>query len=267
MISRSLLVAQALLVAATGVVCAQSPGSTAPATPPLRDPAALADAARAVLAQSIYAPEEWIRLAALQAAAGVSDGQLAVAAHGAAGSHDRYERTMALDIVIAGDPVGGRAVLLDALESQYRGHRLRALHALEPMHDPALAEAFTRRLRSDPDEDLRALAARALTRTAAPSAAATLQAALQDSSPMVRAEAVRGLVNLGSPAVTALVEQRLATARPERLVEEIRLAGLVPDPALAAKLAGYLDDVEPQVKMSAAAAILTIVNASRTVRR
>jgi HEAT repeat protein len=186
--------------------------------------------------------------------------------HGAAGSHDRYERTMALDASSPG-PDRGRAVLLEALESQYRGHRLRALHALEEMRDPALAEAFTRRLRTDSDEDLRALAARALSRTGAPSAAATLQAALQDSSPMVRAEAVRGLVRLGSAAVTPLVEQRLATARPERLVEEIRLAGLVPDPALAVRLARYLEDAEPQVKMSAAAAILAIVNASRTVPR
>jgi HEAT repeat protein len=267
MIRRSLTVVPALLVAVAGFVRAQTPDPTAP-TPPLgREPAELAEAARTVLAKSIYAPEEWIRLAALRAAACVADEPLAAAAHAAAHSHDRYERAMALEIVIAGDPIGGQAVLLDALESSYREHRLRALHALEPLHDPALAEAFTRRLRSDPDEDLRALAARALARTAAPSAAATLQAALQDSSAVVRAEAVRGLVRLGSPAVTALVEQRLATARPERLIEEIQLAGLVPDPVLAVKLERYLEDVEPTVKMSAAAAILAIVNASRIVRR
>jgi HEAT repeat protein len=266
MINRRPIVVPALLVVLAGIARAQAPGSAPPASPP-RHPAELAEAARAMLAKSIYAPEEWIRLAALRAAAGVADEHLAAAAHAAAHSHDRYERTMALEIVIGGDPVGGRAVLLDALESSYRGHRLRALHALEPLRDPTLAEAFTRRLRSDPDEDLRALAARALAATAAPSAAAALQAALQDSSAVVRAEAVRGLVRLGNTAVTALIEQRLDTARPERLVEEIRLAGLVPDPALAVKLERYLEDIEPVTKMSAAAAILSILNASRTVGR
>jgi hypothetical protein len=254
-----------MFAAASGLLCAQAPGPSVP--PPPRNAAELAQESRNLLARSIYVPEEWIRLAALQAAASVSDEHLAAAAHGAARSHDRYERSMALDIVVAGDPVGGRTVLLEALESPYRGHRLRALHALEPMHDPSLAEAFTRRLRTDPDEDLRALAARALAATAAPAAAATLQAALQDSSAMVRAEVVRGLVRLGSPAAKALVEQRLATARPERLAEEIRLAALVPDPALTARLARYLEDPEPQVQLSAAAAILSIVNASRAARR
>jgi hypothetical protein len=60
MICRSLLVALAPFIAVTGVVCAQSPGSTVPTSPPLRDPAALADAARNLLAQSINASEEWV---------------------------------------------------------------------------------------------------------------------------------------------------------------------------------------------------------------
>lgn len=265
MIRRRPIVAAGLLAAAAVAGRAQTPGSTAP--PPTDGTDALAGAARAMLAEAIYAPEEWIRLGALRAAAGVADEGLATAALAAARTHDRYERSMALDIVANGDPVAGRAVLVEALDSPYRGHRLRALHALEPLHDPKLAEAFTRRLRTDPDEDLRALAARALAATAAPSASATLEAAMQDPSRLVRAEVARGLVLLGNPAVTAIVEQRLATARPERLIEEIRLAALVPDPTLAAKLAGYLQHEEPQVRVNAAAAILAIVNGSRAARR
>jgi len=261
------ILAATLVAAMAIVVRAQSPPSPPPAEPGAAESVALAAQARALLARSIYAPEEWIRLAALRAAAGVADPELAAAAHRAARSHDRYERAMGLEIVAAGDPVGGRDVLVGALDSPDRGHRLRALDALGPMRDPALAEAFARRLRSDPDEDLRALAARALAATVAPSAAPALIAALQDASPLVRGEAVRGLVALRSPVVTALVEQRLNAAPPDRLIDEIRLAAHVPDPALAGKLAAYLEHAEPAVRVNAAAAIVSMVNASHATSR
>jgi hypothetical protein len=260
------IVAALLIATAALAVPVQSLSSPPPAAPGADESTALGAQARALLARSIYAPEEWIRLAALRAAAGVADRELAAAAHRAARSHDRYERAMGLEIVAAGDPVGGRDVLVEALDSPHRGHRLRALDALAPMRDPALAEAFARRLRSDPDEDLRALAARALAATVAPSAAPALIAALRDGSPLVRSEAVRGLVALHDPAVSTLVEQRLTTAPPDRLPDEIRLAALVPDSALAGRLAPFLDHADPQVRMTAAAAIVTIAGSAPAAR-
>jgi len=262
MICRHRIFAATLVAATAIVVGAQSPPSPSPAVPGAAESAALAAQARALLARSIYAPEEWIRLAALRAAAGVADRELAAAAYRAARSHDRYERAMGLEMVAAGDPAGGRDVLAEALDSPHRGHRLRALDALAPLRDPALGEAFARRVQNDPDEDLRALAARALAATAAPTATSVLIAALHDASPLVRTEAVRGLVTLRDPVVTALVEQRLTAATPDRLIDEIRLAAHVPDVGLAGKLAPYLEHADPQVRMAAAAAIVTIANSA-----
>jgi HEAT repeats len=222
------------------------------------DPAAMAQLARTLLGASIKSDDTYQRWFALQAAQPLTDRQVLDSVRTRAQANDRYERSLALEILARADPAGSREELLAGLESPFRAVRLRALDGLVKLKDSSLKERFGAILDSDPDPDLRALAAQALATTGAPEAVPMLHRALDDPSPVVQEEAVRALVVLRDPEVSDVLRRRLADNPAEKRVATLRIVGLVPDPALIAALGPYLGDADPEVRAFAAAAILSI---------
>jgi HEAT repeat protein len=223
------------------------------------DVAGLALSARALLGVAMESDDGALRWAALRAALPLHQRELAQSARASARSADRYEQSLALEILGNSDPHGRRADLLAALESPFRPVRVRALRGLATLKDPELADRFGVLLASDPDPDLRALAARALADTGAAHAALMLYQALDDPAGVVQEQAVLTLVRLKDHEVVAVVQRRLAHDPPEKRVQNIRLAGLIPDVALVADLGPFLADRDPEVRAFAAAAVLSIL--------
>jgi HEAT repeat protein len=223
------------------------------------DPAAVADMARTLLGVSMKSEDSYERWFALQAAQPLKDQQLLDSVRERARAADRYERSLALEILARADPQGSRDELVAGLESPYRVVRIRALKGLIKLNDRTLTERFGTLLQNDPDPDLRALAARALGTTGAPKALPMLHRALDDASGAVQDEAVRAMVALHDPDVSSIMRRRLADNPSERRVQTLRTAGLVPDPDLIAALGPYLGDGDSEVRAFAAAAILSIL--------
>jgi HEAT repeat protein len=220
---------------------------------------ALAELARTLLIVAVSGDDTYLRWYALQASLPLEDRALAAAVRPRSKAVDRYEQSLALEIIGHTDPAGSREELLAGLDSPYRAVRLRALEGLAKLKDPTLAERMAGVLTGDPDPDLRCLAARAIAETAAPAATTMLHKALDDPLPVVQEEAVRGLVALHDPELSPLLRRRLADNPQEQRVATIRLAGLVPDPELLDDLGPYLGDGDAKVRAFAAAAILAIL--------
>ncbi len=220
---------------------------------------ALAELARTLLITSVRSDNTYLRWYALQASLPLNDRAIAAAVRPQSKAVDRYEQSLALEIIGRVDPAGSREELLAGLDSPYRAVRLRALDGLGKLKDPALAERMASVLTGDPDPDLRSLAARALAETGAAAATAMLHRALVDPLPVVQEEAVRGLVALRDPELLTLVRRRLADNPQEQRVATIRMAGLVPDPQLIDDLGPYLGDGDAKVRAFAAASILAIL--------
>lgn len=221
---------------------------------------AIARSARSLLAESLQSEEEAKRMMALRAAASVPDPAIADTVRPTALSHDRYERSLALDVLATADPKGSRAEFLAALDSPYRTVRLRGLLALAAVRDPALADRFAQTLSTDPDPDLRALAARALGSTGGADVRPPLYAALDDSAEVVRRAAVTALAALADEVLAAELERRLAQAPARERAGVISLIAVVAEPRLVTTLAPYLEDPDSRVRIAAAAAILTILS-------
>jgi hypothetical protein len=215
-------------------------------------------AARALLGVSMESPDSWVRWFALRAAQPLDDPSLASHARSAAAGGDRYEQSLALDILVRADLAANRDLLLSALASPYRSVRLRGLNGLATLRDPELVESFSEVLLKDPDPDLRVFAARALAQTGSPQATPGLYRALEDEVPAVRGEAVLALVSLGDPGLTAVLRHRLGEAVDEERASAVRLVGLAADASLIADLGPFLGDPDPEVRAQAAAAILAI---------
>jgi HEAT repeat protein len=219
---------------------------------------ALEELARTLLTVTVLGDNTYMRWDALQASLPLKDPAVAAAARRHATAEDRYERSLVLEVLGNVDPAGSRAQLLSGLDSPFRAVRLRALEGLARLKDPALMERLAKVLSGDSDPDLRALAARAVGGTGAPTAIPMLHRALDDPQPVVQEEAVRGLVALHDPDLSNIMRRRLADNPQERRVATIRLAGLVPDPGLIDDLGPYLGDADPRVRAFAAASILAI---------
>lgn len=224
--------------------------------------AALAGTARALLGTSMKSSDSYFRWFALRAAQPLGDREVAASARRLADAGDRYERSLALEILAHADPAGSRAEFLAALDSPFRTVRLRALRGLASINDPGLSEPLAKTLRDDPDPDIRALAARALARTGAKENLIALQEALDDPVAIVQEEAVRAMVALGDGELTARLRRRLAKAPPERRVSVLRLVALVPDRDLIPDVGPLLADGDPEVRAFAAATVLQIMESS-----
>jgi HEAT repeat protein len=223
------------------------------------DPGSLGQLARTLLGTSMESDDSYQRWFALQAALPLTDRQLLDSVRARARANDRYERSLAMEILARTDPQGSREELLAGLESPYRPVRLRALDGLVKLNDRTLTERFGAILESDPDPDLRALAARALGTTGAAEAVPMLHRGLDDPMAAVQEEAVRALVVLRDPGISEVVRRRLADNAGDQRVRTLRLAGLVPDRALIRDLGPYLGDGDPEVRAFAAGAILSIL--------
>jgi len=222
-------------------------------------PEALATAARTLLRTSIESDQESLRWSGLRAARALSDRELAAAARQCVPKDGRYATALALELLAHTDVAAYRDVFLSVLSSPFRTVRLRALRALAGLKDPGLADRFAKVLTSDPDPELRAIAAEALGQTGAPKTTPALYRALDDPEAVVRQEAVRALVAIHDPGTAGAIKRRLSEAAPDRRVEIIRLAALVPDVDLARALGPLLGDPDARVRDYAAGAILSIL--------
>lgn len=250
-----------LLVAACSIagLVAAEPREPQP-VPPAEgaDEAAMCDAARELLGKAIESEDSYVRWFALRAAQSLDEPSLAPHARKALTLGDRYDHSLALEILGRIDAAGSREELLTALDSGHRSVRLRALRGLASLNDPELATRFSEVLAKDEDPDLRAVAVRALAKTGAPQAAADLYRAFEDPNASVQEEAVRALVSIGSPGLTGVLRRRLEEAPPEQRVAAIRLVSLSASGELLADLAPFLNDGDPEVRAYAAAGILAI---------
>jgi HEAT repeat protein len=224
----------------------------------------LAATARALLGVTIQSNDAYLRSLALRASASLKEPALAEGARSAAHSADRYEQSLAIEILGNTDPAGSREQLLEALQSPFRGVRLRALRALAKLKDPRLADRIGDVLTADPDPDLRALAARALAETGAPAATLLLHQALDDQVAAVQEQIVLALVTVHDRELVNLIRRRLANDPAEKVVQNLRLAALIPDPSLVPDLGPFLANAEPEVRALAAAAILSILEQAKT---
>ena len=239
--------------------------ATVAAAPPGESKARLQQAARELLGVSIESEDSYVRWFALRAAQPLDEPALAPHARRALTLGDRYDRSLALDLLARLDPAGSREQLLAALDSDHRSVRLRAIKGLATLQDPGLAPRFTEIVAKDNDPDLRAFAVRALAKTGSPQAPAGLYRAMEDAIAAVQEEAVRALVALESPGLTDVLRRRLADAPPEGRVAAVRLTSFSSNPELLANLGPYLADPDPEVRAYAAAAILAI--SERTAHR
>jgi HEAT repeat protein len=215
-------------------------------------------AARSLLGVSMESQDSYVRWYALRAAQPLSDPALAEHAKQAFRTGDRYDHSLALEVLLRVDAAGSRETFLEALDSPHRSVRLRALKGLAKLRDPALADRFTEILSKDLDPDLRAIAAQALAQSGSPQAPAALYGGLEDPIGAVREEAVRALVSLKNPGLSAVLRHRLADAAPEERVGALRLMGLSADRELLQDLGPYLANADPEVRAYAAGAILAI---------
>jgi HEAT repeat protein len=225
-------------------------------TPP--GPKELEDLSRALLEQSSRSEDSFTRWFALRAMRTLKDRELAEAGRSLANSEDRYVQVLALEFLANADPSGSRDVFLDKLESPFRSIRLRALRGLERLRDVTTISRLGTVLVSDDDPEIRAFAARTLGAMASRQAIAVLKPGLDDANDLVREESVTALVTLGDETIAEVMRERLAAASPVQRVQAIRLARLVPDPSIVAALAPLLGDDDPEVRTSAAGAILAI---------
>jgi HEAT repeat protein len=226
------------------------------------DSEALRELARATLIRGIDSQDAFERWAALRAARRLKAPELAAAALRQLESDSRYEQALALEILARNAPEISRAAFVTALASPHRTVRLRALRALHDAEQrSALQERIAVMATDDPDPDIRIVAIRTLRDWRALDTLPHLRRAVGDKAPAVREEAVMALVVLADPPVADIVQQRIAEASDGELVGALRLAGMVPSRNLLSVASPYLSHTDPEVRIAAAAAILSITSA------
>jgi len=175
---------------------------------------------------------------------------------------DLYEQSLALEFLagMGDDP----KIFVEALESPHRLVRVRALKRLESAHGLEVSSALRKVLEADPDPDLRAQAARAVSSDGSAVTIAALRKALrEDGSQIVREESVSALVRLGDPETGRILRERVRHCSAEERLDVMRLVRLVPDPGLIDEIAPWLGDGDPEVRDFAAGAILAVWTRSR----
>ncbi|HOC42658.1 MAG TPA: HEAT repeat domain-containing protein [Thermoanaerobaculales bacterium] len=216
-----------------------------------------------VLAAALTADAEGVRLQAARLAAELSTPGLEAAARALAASPDRFERSLALELLSHIDVGRNRDLFEAALTSPFRSVRVRAVQALATLKDPALAGPLVAMLANDIDPDLRALAAGALGATGGGDVRAALRRALADPHPVVQVAAVEALAASGDDEVGLELLGRAESAAPAEARRLLGLVALVPDRDLMPRLGTLLASPDPSVRSAAAAAILRIDERSR----
>ncbi len=209
-----------------------------------------------VLRDAMAGGNDHLRLFAIERSTTLKTPGLLAEVRALASSPDRVVRSHALDFLAANDLQGSREIFLSAVQVPFRSVRLRALKALLSLYDPALVPRFVKVLHSDPDPDIRALAARglgALGTRGGEDAGPALRQALDDPHPSVQEGAVDGLVAIGEVGVGLDLLDRVRKAPPGEAERLLRLVGRVPDRALVPRLGKLLQAGEPTVRIAAAA--------------
>lgn len=219
--------------------------------------------AESALREAVSSEDGGLRRFALEKALAAPAADLQAGARLAAASADRVERSLALELLARIDVSGNRALFVEALGSPYRSVRLRALVALESLSDRSLSPRLVEVLEQDPDPDLRALAARALGRAGAAEAREALQGAVESGHPVVQTAATQALVALGDLGAGRLLLERARAASGSERRRLFGLVALVPDAGLVPALTELLEDSDREVRVGAAAAILSILGPSR----
>lgn len=219
--------------------------------------------ATALLAEAMEAPEEAVRLQAVELAAGLSSPGLEAAGRRAAASPDRVEQSLALELLGRIDVAGNRDLFVAALTSPFRSVRVRAVEALGTLKDHELVVPLTSVLEHDPDPDVRALAAEALGAVGGQAERSALRRALGDPHPVVQLAAVLGLAQGGDLEVGFELLNRANGTGPAEAVRILGLVGQVPNRALVPGLVTLLSSPVAAVRVAAAAAILRIDERAR----
>lgn len=215
------------------------------------------------LAGALTAQAEGSRLQAVELAAGLSSPGLEAAARSLAASPDRFERSLALELLAHIDVARNRDVFEAALTAPFRSVRVRAVQALATLKDPGATRLFSTMLADDRDPDLRALAAGALGATGGEDARAALRRGLTDPHPVVQAAVVEALAASGDHEVGFEVLGRVQGVPPPEACRLLGLVALVPDRELIPRLAELLSSPAPDIRVAAAAAILRIDERAR----
>lgn len=216
-----------------------------------------------VLAEALTADAEGVRLQAAILAAELSNPGLQSAARTLAASPDRYERSLALELLAHIDVEGNRDLFEAALTSPFRSVRVRAVGALATLKDPGVEGQLASVLAGDSDPDIRALAAEALGGTGGEHAATALRRALDDPHPVVQAAVVEALAAAGDHEVGFELLGRVGSAAPPEARRLLGLTALVPNRELIPLIGELLASPEQSVRVAAAAAILRIDGRAR----
>lgn len=147
-------------------------------------------------------------------------------------------------------------LLLDALHADDDSTRVRALHALSKIADPATTAAMLP-LTDDPSPDVAATARWALTRTGDPRAVAVLAAQLGVGDDDRRNSLTREIASFGEaavPAVTAALSS-LDPAVREHAVDVLCLVGSPGAEGAVTALGAALSDDDERVRLSAVMAL------------
>ncbi|PWB69807.1 MAG: hypothetical protein C3F15_14635 [Holophagae bacterium] len=216
-----------------------------------------------VLAGALTAQAEGLRLQAVKLAAELSAPGLEAAARTLAASPDRYESSLALELLANIGVERNRGLFEAAMTSPFRSVRVRAVQALATLKDPGIVGPLAAMLAGDGDPDLRALAAEALGATGGEDARAALRRALDDPHPVVQAAVVESLATSGDHEVGFELLGRAEGSAPPEARRLLGLVALVPDRGLLPRLGALLASPEPSVRIAAAAAILSIDERAR----
>lgn len=224
----------------------------------------VAAAARRHLETALGSDLGYVRWNALRAARTLSAPWIAESVLPFCDSPDLTERSIALEAVANTDPGLGRAAFLDALTSEERSIRLRGVLGLAALGDGNTVPNLVTIMKEDPDPDLQAAAARALGDIRDVRASIPLYESIESRLPAVREQAVMALMAISGEDVGEYLVGWLREDHDPGETEILKLLALVPDPALVGLIEPFLKHDDDDVRTMAAAAIISILDRSRS---
>lgn len=232
--------------------------------PPLR---AAASNARRVLESALTGDDSPARWLGLYAARQLRQPWIAAPLIDLCDSPDLTERVLALEAVTNSNPAKGKSAFAAAIDSEHRSIRLRGVLGLMALRDTSMAPELVTIMLEDEDPDLRAAAARALGEIGAVTASIPLYESVMESQyAPVREQAVLALMALGDEQVGVYLVEQLKSDRGPGEEELLKLLALIPDPDLIPDLTPYLEHDYLEIRIQAAATILSILEKTRPAR-